>query len=84
MSSGGVPAADVIIVGDIFYERQLADRALAWLTLCQKAGLAILVGDPGRSYCPKDRLQALAEYSVPVTRELEDSEIERTTVWRLK
>ena len=82
--SGDVPDAGVIIVGDIFYERALADRALAWLTKCQAAGIAILVGDPGRSYCPKDRLTAIAEYAVPVTRELEDSEIKRTTVWRLR
>lgn len=81
---GGVPAADLIIVGDIFYERTLAERALAWLTRCQQHGIAILIGDPGRSYCPKDRLLAIAEYSVPVTRELEDSVIKRTTVWRLK
>ena len=43
----------------------------------------MLIGDPGRTYLPKDRLARLAEYSVPVTRELEDLEIKRTTVWEL-
>ncbi len=47
-------------------------------------GAAILIGDPGRSYLPKERLDKLAEYSVPVTRELEDNEIKRTAVWTLK
>ena len=32
---------------------------------------------------PPDRFRQLAEYSVPVTRELEDAEIKRTAVWRL-
>ena len=42
-----------------------------------------LIGDPGRTYLPKQRLARLAEYSVPVTRELEDMEIKRTSVWEL-
>ncbi|MEZ5775249.1 MAG: methyltransferase [Hyphomicrobiaceae bacterium] len=81
--AGPVPSADVVLVGDIFYEKPLAERALRWLDRCRHAGLDILIGDPGRSYCPKDRLLAIATYSVPVTRELEDTELKRTTVWRL-
>ena len=42
------------------------------------------MGDPGRSYFPKDRFEKVAEHSVPVTRELEDSEIKRTSVWKLR
>ena len=42
----------------------------------------MLVGDPGRSYLPKDKLIPLAVYAVPVTRVLEDAEVKRTTVWR--
>ena len=77
------PAADVILVGDMFYERELAERGLAWLEQCRARGMDVLVGDPGRSYFPKARFQKVAEHSVPVTRELEDSEIKRTSVWRL-
>ena len=44
----------------------------------------MLVGDPGRSYLPKGRLEAVAEYRVPVTRALEDSEIKVTRVWRFR
>jgi predicted nicotinamide N-methyase len=43
----------------------------------------VLIGDPGRSYLPKDRLQPIAEYSVPNTRELEDAQTKRSMVWRL-
>lgn len=73
----------VVLVGDLFYERDLAARLIDWLERCAASGAEILVGDPGRSYLPRERLQAVAEYAVPVTRELEDSEIKRTTVWRL-
>ena len=47
-------------------------------------GASVLIGDPGRSYLPKEQLEKLAEYSVPVTRELEDNEIKRTAVWTLR
>ena len=77
------PRYDVILVGDLFYERDTAARALAFLDRHAASGTRVLIGDPGRAYLPKDRLRRLAEYSVPVTRELEDLEIKRTTVWEL-
>ena len=75
------PRYDVILVGDLFYERDTAARALAFLDRHAAVGTRVLIGDPGRTYLPKDRLTRLAEYSVPVTRELEDLEIKRTVVW---
>jgi predicted nicotinamide N-methyase len=77
------PRYDVILVGDLFYERDTATRALSFLDRNAAAGSRVLVGDPGRTYLPKERLARLAEYSVPVTRELEDMEIKRTLVWEL-
>ncbi|MFG1358918.1 class I SAM-dependent methyltransferase [Xanthobacter pseudotagetidis] len=73
---------DVVLAGDIAYERDLAEGVFAWLLALAARGAVVLVGDPGRTYLPKDRLEKLAEYSVPVTRELEDMEIKRTSVWR--
>ncbi len=74
---------DTILAGDIFYERDTAELAFAFLDRQARGGATILIGDPGRSYLPKDKLRHLAEYRVPVTRELEDSEIKRTSVWTL-
>lgn len=74
---------DTILAGDIFYERDTAEAAYAFLSRHAARGATVLIGDPGRSYLPKDRLTRLAEYHVPVTRELEDMEIKRTCVWTL-
>jgi predicted nicotinamide N-methyase len=74
---------DVLLAGDVFYDRALAERILPWFRALAERGTAVLVGDPGRAYLPKDGLTRLATYSVPVTRALEDAEVKRTTVWRL-
>jgi predicted nicotinamide N-methyase len=74
------PPCEVILVGDLFYEKSLAESCFAFL---QKAKAEVLIGDPGRSYLPKDKLVKRASYSVPVSRELEDSEIKQTAVWAL-
>jgi predicted nicotinamide N-methyase len=77
------PVADVILAGDICYEKPLAERVMAWLQAARAAGTAVLIGDPGRSYFPRQGLEKLAEYQVPTTRELEDMEVKRTAVWAL-
>jgi predicted nicotinamide N-methyase len=71
---------DLILVGDMCYERPLAERLMMWLRSVRSD---VLLGDPGRSYFPKTGLTRLALYSVPTTRELEDREIRETGVWRL-
>ena len=76
-------AFDVVLVGDLFYERQLADRVLAYIEAASAQGASVLIGDPQRSYFPRGRFTAVGDYQVPVTRELDDSEIKRTAVWRL-
>ncbi len=73
---------EVILAGDVFYEKSFADRLVPWFTALKARGAEILVGDPGRAYLPKTRLERLAVYEVPVTRVLEDAEVKRTTVWR--
>ena len=75
------PAVDVILAGDICYEKTVAGRVLAWLEAAHAAGVKVLLGDPGRTYFPKSGLQQLAQYEVKTTRELEDFEIKRTGVW---
>lgn len=75
-------AFDVILVGDLFYEKPLADRVIAFLETARGNGALIFVGDPKRSYFPQARFTLVSEYHVPVTRELEDAEIKRSAVWK--
>ncbi|HWT63046.1 MAG TPA: methyltransferase [Ochrobactrum sp.] len=72
---------DVVLAGDVFYEKPLAERLIPWFSGLAARGAHIIVGDPGRAYLPKERLEQLAVYTVPVTRALEDAEVKRTTVW---
>jgi predicted nicotinamide N-methyase len=75
--------ADVILAGDICYEKPLAERVLAWLATARRGGATVLIGDPGRSYFPRTGLTLLAEYQVETTRELEDLAVKRTCVWAM-
>jgi predicted nicotinamide N-methyase len=77
------PRYDVILVGDLFYERDTAQRALAFLERHATLGTKVLIGDPGRTYLPTDRLAKQCEYTVPVTRDLEDRSIKQTAVFTL-
>jgi predicted nicotinamide N-methyase len=79
----GLPVeAEVILAGDVFYDRDFAAALIPWFSRLADEGKQVIVGDPGRSYLPKDRLFPLATYQVPVTRALEDSDVKKTTVWR--
>jgi predicted nicotinamide N-methyase len=75
---------DAIFAGDICYERDMAARTVAWLASLHARGAIVLIGDPGRSYLPRQTLEPIATYEVPVTRTLEDAEIKTTPVWRFR
>ena len=75
---------DVVLAGDVAYERDMAAAVFAWLERLARRGALALVGDPRRSYLALDRLECVAEYSVPTTRALEDAEIKRTGVFTFR
>lgn len=74
---------DVVLAGDVFYDRDFAERLIPWFAALAARGCTVLVGDPGRSYLPRERLVPCSVHEVPVTRLLEDAEVKKTTVWRL-
>lgn len=74
---------DVVLAGDVCYERPMAERVEAWLADCAKAGALVLVGDPGRTYLPRRGLERLTGYAVRTTREIEDTDLRNACVWRV-
>lgn len=80
---GGARAWDTILVGDMCYERPLADRLTEWLRQLAARGATVLLGDPGRAYLPKDGLSEIARYQVPTSLDLEDRTLRETVIWQL-
>ncbi len=74
------PAVDVVLAGDVCYDREMSDRVLPWLEAARAQGSDVYLGDPGRPYVPAGRLSAVATFDVPDT---EGPQVRRTTVWRL-
>ncbi len=75
--------AQSALIGDMCYERPLAEAVMRWARAAAADGVLVLLGDPGRSYRPVDRLEELARYDVPTDLDLEDSTSRETVVWRV-
>jgi predicted nicotinamide N-methyase len=73
----------VVLAGDVFYQREVAELALRFLRAAAGAGADVLVADPGRAFVPADCLTALARYQVPVLTVIEDAPVKTVTVYRL-
>ncbi|AIB11048.1 methyltransferase [Azospirillum brasilense] len=78
-----LPGIDVVLAGDVCYEKPMADRVTAWLRGIAATGTLVLLGDPGRAYVPLSGIERVAQYSVPTSLELEDREMRETVIWRL-
>ncbi len=81
---GDGDGAEVVLAGDVFYSRDMSDRVLGFLDRVTAGGGEVLVGDPGRAYLPRQRLEVVASYRVPMVGALEDAEIKQTDVLRMK
>lgn len=80
---GGTSRWDTILVGDMCYERPLAERLTGWLRQLAAHGTTVLLGDPGRTYLPKEGLREVARYIVPTSLDLEDRATRKTVIWQL-
>ena len=74
---------DLVLAGDVFYERDLAARVEPWLRRLAGDGITVLVGDPGRGFLPKAGLERVIAYAVKTDRALEDTDLRNAVVWRL-
>ncbi len=77
------PGVAVVLAGDVFYERELAEGALAWFRALAARGVRVLAGDAHRVYAPRDGFAELAAHEVPTTLEIEDRPTRRARVIEL-
>ncbi|XBQ14982.1 MAG: 50S ribosomal protein L11 methyltransferase [Oceanicaulis sp.] len=73
---------DVVLAGDVFYEGPAGERIAAWLDGLSRRGAEVLIGDPGRYFLPRARLEIVARYEAEVSRDLEDKDVALARVWR--
>ena len=73
---------DVLLVGDVCYDKEIADRLLPWLRAQTAAGIDVLIGDPGRFILRDLGLETVAGYHAETTGIMEDSDLRNARVWR--
>ncbi|XP_066490511.1 electron transfer flavoprotein beta subunit lysine methyltransferase [Tiliqua scincoides] len=77
---------DLIVLGDMFYEEQLADGLHQWLMKCIHAhGTKVLIGDPGRphfiSHQIQRQLHKVKEYALTESTQQDNNGSISTMVW---
>lgn len=83
LTAGAPPTVDVVLAGDVCYDRDMTAAVLPWLRRARAAGTRVLLGDPGRAYLPSQGLRRVAEYDVPTTADLEGREVCPSAVYEL-
>jgi predicted nicotinamide N-methyase len=83
VESAAAGDVDVILAGDVCYEREASESITAWLRKQASSGAHVLLADPGRHYAPPDGLELLATYEVPTLHELESAPSKRTRLFNL-
>lgn len=74
---------DLITAGDVFYNAEIAQLMLPFLTSCSAAGITVLIGDPDRRDLPLDRLMHVASYAVGDVGDVRSTAGRKGSVYRL-
>jgi predicted nicotinamide N-methyase len=77
-------AADVVLAGDVWYEKDLATQVSAYFDVVASRGAYVLAGDIGRTYFPRDRYRQLATYELPASIDLEGRQVLQARVWEAR
>jgi predicted nicotinamide N-methyase len=75
---------DVVLVGDLWYEQELAERMAPWLRALVRRGAVVLTGDLGRAHLPSTGLVELARSVVATPVDLEDVTVKTVRVLRVE
>jgi predicted nicotinamide N-methyase len=73
----------VVLAADVFYQRELAATALAFLKAARRAGATVLAADPARAFVPRDEFTPVMTYEIPVLAVLEDASVKTVTIYSL-
>jgi len=79
-----LPDVDIILAGDICYEREMTDAMLSFFGRALGQGIEVYIGDPHRSYFPKSGLRKLADYAILTNIDIEDTAVKPASVWYLE
>lgn len=74
---------DVVVAGDICYERPMTEYIFPWLRQLAAAGAQVIMADPGRAYLPKHGLLEMARTTVSTNLDLEDRTRREVVVYRI-
>ena len=74
---------DVVVAGDVCYERPMTEHIFPWLRSLAAAGATVLMADPGRAYLPKTGLLEVARTTVRTSLELEDRDRREVVVYKI-
>jgi predicted nicotinamide N-methyase len=74
---------DVVVAGDVCYEKPMAEAVFAWLRRCAASGAEVFMADPGRAYLPRTGLMRVGAYTVPCSLELEDCTSREAVVYKI-
>ena len=75
---------DLVLCGDLAYERSQASPQRDLLLRAREAGARVLMADAERSYFRPDGLRLLAEYRMPVPRDLEGVDERTARVYEME
>jgi len=73
---------DVVLAGDMCYERGPAGRIFQWLQQLASTR-QVLMADPDRGFLPGEGLAALARYEVPTHQDIDGQAARVTTLYRV-
>jgi predicted nicotinamide N-methyase len=73
----------MVLVGDVFYEAELSRQVFSWLRALTTRGATVFIGDPGRSFLPRDSLECVASYALDPVPAWDSVTDRPPKVWRL-
>jgi predicted nicotinamide N-methyase len=78
---GTTPEAEVVLAGDVFYDRDLARAGRAWLEALHRRGITVLIGDPSRGFLDLGGLVQVGSYRSAADGDTTGRDWKQTGVW---